>query len=140
MQALLETATRKDGGCPPIAPAWGGHGSAGVGHERKVVQDTPKDDNSSREGNECSPEQSRPEAQSQRQSPAQNNLTDFSAGAQELESARLLDLQADRSHVQELRTLVTDYMLKGCSGPQEGYMAELLVQVRPLRPMLDTDV
>lgn len=139
MQALLETVTQKDGGFPPMAPAWGGHGSAGVGRERKVVQDTPKNDNSSGEGNQSSPEQSQPEVQPQRQSPAQNNLTDFSAGAQEVERARLLDLQADRSHVQELRALVKEYKLRGCSGSQEGYMAELLVQVRLLALILPFD-
>lgn len=142
MQALLEAATRKDGGCPPVAPAWSGHGSAGVGHERQVVRDTSKGGNSSWEGQECSLEPSLPEAQQQqRQSPAaSSSLTDFSAGLQELDRARLLDLQADRSHVQELRALVTDYKLKGCSGSQEGYMAELLVQVRLSRPVLAIEV
>lgn len=86
------------------------------------------------EGTECFPEPSQPETLPQGQSLASNDLTDLSVGAKELERARQLDLQADRSHVQELRALVSDFKLKGCSGPQEGYMAELLVQVRATRP------
>lgn len=139
MQALLETATRKDGRCPPTAPAWGRDGSARVGRERKLIQHTPKGDKSTGGGTECFPEASQPETP-QRQPPAPKDLTDFSAGTEELERARLVDLRADRTHVQELRALVRDVMLKGCSGSQEGYMAELLVQVQEKCATLSTRI
>lgn len=139
MQALLELATRKDAGYPPTASAWDGHGSEAVGRATNV-QDTPMNDNSnsSGEGGECFPGPCRPETLPERKPPSLDDLKGFPAGAHELERARLLDLQADCSHARELRAIVTDFKFKGC-GLQEGYLAELLVQVREKRPVLAVD-
>lgn len=66
-------------------------------------------------------------------------LADLSASAQELERDRLSDLQADSSHIQELRAIVAEFVSKGNGGSQEGFVADLLVQVTASHPMPAAD-
>lgn len=136
IQALLSVATCQDCSSDPIAPAWDGRMSAGGSSDvafqavrdrssdERMAPHTPK--NTGTLGNiECTDEPRRP----QPNSPAPKELSDISADAQELERARRSDLQADQSHVRELRALVAEFVLKGRGGSREGYMAELLVEV-----------
>lgn len=74
--------------------------------------------------------------QTQRHPSTAQELISLSASAQERDRARLADLEADRSHIQELRTLVVEFKLQGHGGPREAFMANLLVQVREARVML----
>lgn len=79
-----------------------------------------------------------PQTQRHPSTPQEQNV--ISASAQELDRTRVADLEADRSHIKELRTLVVEFTLQGCGqGSREVFMADLLVQVRGARPMLAVD-
>lgn len=67
-------------------------------------------------------------------------LNGVSASAQELDRTRIADLEADRSHIKELKALVVEFTLQGCGRPREVLMADLLVQVREAPPMLTADM
>lgn len=137
IQALLSTAACQDCSSDPIAPAWDGHTSTGGSsdiafqavHRRstdeRMAPHTPKK-NTDMQGNR---EGTNEPHHHQPGSPAPEKLSDISAGTQELEKARRSDLQADQSHVRELRALVAEFVHKGRGGSREGYMAELLVEV-----------
>lgn len=145
----MKASTRKDGSRHSIAPAWGGHISTGEVDGRFGGRDQHCESNGKNKSqhmpkggisSEVDTDSNAEPPQTQQQPSTPQELTDFLATAQELDSARLADLEADRSHVQELKALVAEFTLKGCGGPREVFMAELLVQVRTARPMLDADV
>lgn len=61
-------------------------------------------------------------------------LVDLLARERELETARIADLKADRCHIEELKAFVSEFVLKGCSRPQQATVAEVLVQVSDKTP------
>jgi len=138
LKALLSAATFQDCSADPIAPAWDGYVSTAGGSDdalkaerrtstgKRMVPYTPRKNTDSREEKYCTNEPRHP----QPDSPAPKELSDISAGTQELERARRSDLQADQCHVRELRALVAEFVLRGRGGGREGYMAELLIEVR----------
>lgn len=135
----MKASTGRDGSLFLTAPAWGGHSSTGVGG-RSGVRDqhyfgstdeskpphSPKDKISS----EATTDGNAKPTQKPRHPLTSQEPIDILASAQELDKTRLEDLEADRSHIQELRALVVGFLRQGCGGPREAFMADLLVQVK----------